>query len=199
MKFSFNNTDVYISFTFIAVSVFMLTGENGSLYFIALISSLFHESVHIMSMYLFGVSVHSVSLSIFGGNILREHNTDNHLKEAIINLSAPIINIVIGVVFIFLSNKAAGFVNLLIGIFNLFPFYNFDGGTGLWNILRIRYSSSSADRVIFITSTGTIAVFSVLNFILCKTQNVNYLFIVINIYMIAYFLANIFKKGEDKV
>jgi hypothetical protein len=84
MKFNIKGTEVYISFTFfIAFAVILLNG-NLELYFVVLAFSVLHEFVHIVFLLIYGFSIRRITLSIFGGNISRDKNSEEFIKEAII-------------------------------------------------------------------------------------------------------------------
>lgn len=200
MRFKVGNTDVNISFSFFAVLLMMIAGGRAELYIITFAFSLLHEAVHLIFLFAFGASVKKISFSIFGGNIEREKTSISYKKEAVINLSAPFVNIIIGIALLpFDLLKETAYVNLLLGIFNLLPFYNFDGGKGIENLLLIRFNGSTADRVIFITSLTSVTVFFMLNFAIIYHNKINFILVVINIYMLTCFIVNIFKKSNFKV
>ena len=199
MRFKVFNTDVYISFTFIAVFVMMLLYGNGYIYICALLSSLGHEFIHMIAILLSGNKINKVSFSIFGGNIYRDTSSVNYFNEAIINLSAPIVNIMIGVVFLLFQYEYIGYINIFIGLFNICPFYNFDGGRGLWNILRLWFTDKLCEGVIYVTSIVTIVIFTIIVIYLFHAGTVNYLLIFIIIYLLLCFGVKIFNTRQNSL
>ena len=199
MKFNIKGTEVYISFTFfIAFAVVLLNG-NLKFYFVVLVFSVLHEFVHIVFLMMYGFPIRRIALSIFGGNISRDKNSEEYIKEAIINLSAPIVNIVIGVVLLCSDNyKEWGNINLFIGAFNICPFYNFDGGRGLHNILTKVFGRASADIAIYVSSILVLVGFVFANIAVIAMKKPNIIFIAINIYLIGCFAVNLFKKDTLK-
>ena len=199
MKFNIKGTEVYISFTFfIAFAVVLLNG-NLKFYFVVLVFSVLHEFVHIVFLMMYGFPIRRIALSIFGGNISRDKNSGEYIKEAIINLSAPIVNIVIGVVLLCSDNyKEWGNINLFIGAFNICPFYNFDGGRGLHNILIKVLGRARADIAIYVSSILVLVGFVFANIAVIAMKKPNIIFIAINIYLISCFAVNLFKKDTLK-
>jgi Zn-dependent protease len=199
MKFNIKGTEVYISFTFfIAFAVVLLNG-NLKLYFVVLSFSVLHEFVHVVFLLIYGFPIRRIALSIFGGNISRDKNSEEYIKEAIINLSAPIVNIVIGVVLLCSDNyKEWGNINLFIGVFNICPFYNFDGGRGLHNILTKVLGRASADKAIYVSSVLVLLGFTFANIAVIAMKKPNVIFVAINIYLISCFVVNLFKKDTLK-
>ncbi len=199
MKFNIKGTEVYISFTFFILFAVILLNGNLKLYFVILSFSVLHEFVHIVFLMMYGFPIRRIALSIFGGNISRDKNSEEYIKEAIINLSAPIVNIVIGVVLLCSDNyKEWGNINLFIGVFNICPFYNFDGGRGLHNILTKIYGHVGADKAIFVSSILVLLGFTFANTAVIAMKKPNVIFVAINIYLISCFAVNLFKKDTLK-
>lgn len=197
MRFKVFNTDVYISFTFIAVFIMMHLYGNGYIYICGLISSLGHELIHMIAILLSGNKIRKISFSIFGGNIYRDTSSVNYLNEAIINLSAPIVNIMMGAIFLVFGYEYLGCINLFIGLINICPFYNFDGGRGLESFLKIRYAPNFCERIMFITSLLTLVIFFFILFYLLYMECINVFLIIIILYLICCFCVKIFNKNDN--
>ena len=199
MRFNILNTEVYISFTFLGILVLMVVDGNAYTYIVALCSSILHELIHVLTILVFRGKIYRISLSIFGGNIYRDDHSLDYFKEAIINLSAPITNLVIGVVSIVLSYDYIGYINIFIGTFNICPFYNFDGGRGLENLLKMKFDLNFCERIIFVTSIVTILGFSVFIFYLVYMGSVSYSLILIIFYLISCICVKIFTDTRKRV
>ena len=187
MRFKIKNTDVSISFTFFAVFLLSLVSDTFDIYLFSFIASLVHELVHIVFILLFGAHISKFSLTLFGGNIKR--NTTKIIanpKEAVISFSAPVTNIVIGVVSLFINGKESVFavVNLFIGIFNILPFYSFDGGRGLYYLITMKFSENVANTFLNITSITVTVAFSFISVFVFINYNKNYLLLILSVYMI---------------
>ncbi len=198
MQFRIKNTEIKISFSFFALILFNLVQNlNINLIFV-LIFALIHELVHIIFISLLSLAPKKISFTLFGAEILRNAKT-RYNKEIIINLSAPIFNLFLALIFKIASNIyktnaiLADFanINFVLGIFNLIPFYNFDGGNALNNLLLKFFNTTLIDKIMtFVSVVVTIifAFFSILIFIKFR-QNFSLFFI--TIYML---LSIIFKK-----
>lgn len=187
MRFKIKNTDVKISFSFFAVFLLSLVSDTFNIYLFSFIASLIHEIVHVVFILLFGAQISAFSLTLFGGNIKR--NTTkiiNNPKEAVISFSAPVTNIVIGVVSFFITREASIFaiVNLFIGVFNILPFYSFDGGRGLYYLITMKFSDNVANVILNITSITVTVAFSFISVFVFINYNKNYLLLIISVYMI---------------
>ena len=71
MLFKIKFVRVKISFSFFALVLLMLSFDNSSILLVSLISSLFHELIHIVFIFLFGGKISELSLSLLGGKIQR--------------------------------------------------------------------------------------------------------------------------------
>lgn len=191
MQFKIRNTTVKISFTFFALILILLLTNTKEMYIFAFISAMLHETVHLFFITVFSGLPKSITLSIFGGNIERGITTCSNPQEFIINISAPVFNILLGVVLLLLKKSTFGVINIVLGVFNILPFYNFDGGNALKIILQGIVSEEASDKIIFIISvllTVIITIFSITTIISSK---LNFTVIFISIYML---VTVIFKK-----
>ncbi len=193
MQFKIKNVNIKISFTFLWLFLIFIIADKTKIYLITLLSSMVHELVHILFIYLFKMSLESLNISLFGGNIKRKTGRCTDYKnEAIINFSAPITNIVVGAVLsiIYGINNDFAIINLTLGIFNILPFYSFDGGVGLKCILSNKFSDKTSELILTITSVMVTLFFSFISIIVLINSK-NFILLIFSIYMI---LSLIFKK-----
>ncbi|MGN0526646.1 MAG: site-2 protease family protein [Acutalibacteraceae bacterium] len=191
MQFKIKNTSINLSFSFFALILIVLLSNSKEMYIYAFISAMLHECIHLFFITVFSGFPKSISLSIFGGNIERNIITCSYIQEFIINISAPIFNIILGVAMLFLNFKIFGAINIALGIFNILPFYNFDGGNALKIILIRIVSEEAADKIVFLISVVLTVGFTLFSIASVITSNMNYTVIFISIYML---VAVIFKK-----
>ena len=197
MRFKIKNTDVKFSFSFFAVFLLSLVSDTFNIYLFSFIASLIHEFVHVVFILLFGAKISAFSLTLFGGNIKRSTTKIiNNPKEATISFSAPVTNIVIGVVSLLLTREASifGIVNLFIGVFNILPFYSFDGGRGLYYLITMKFSDNVANVILNITSITVTVVFSFISVFSFINYNKNYLLLILCVYMIFSIIVGLKEK-----
>jgi len=198
MSFKIKNTEIKISFTFFALILIFISVNNFKMYFLTLIFGLIHELVHLFFIYRLSLPPKKITFTLFGANITRNSNTSlKSLDEFIINISAPLFNIFIGIIIqLTINNKTENTeniitINLLLGFFNLMPYYNFDGGNALRCLLLLKTDKEFTEQVLTITSICVTVVFAILTFIVFTKYKYNFSFAVITIY----FLLNlVFKK-----
>lgn len=136
----------------LAVSANM--GE-GRIYFMSILFSFIHEGVHLFFLFRAGVKKAEMRLSAGGIKIICPETVGiSYKKTIIICISAPVMNLIAGVVFyiLYLFSDAlifqeAAFINMLLGGSNLLPLGFLDGGRGL-NAILCRYLS--AEKAYFI-------------------------------------------------
>ena len=139
-----------------SVTQYWLLGGATALLFFA--SVLAHELSHAIVARRLGLKVQGITLFIFGGATSIESDSRSPRDEALIALAGPISSLVIGGV---LVGGAAlidareprlllawlGFINVVLGAFNLVPGYPMDGGRVLRAILwRLRGDGNTATR-----------------------------------------------------
>ncbi len=194
MAFKINNISVKISFSFFALILFFIITDNINIYFITLTCALFHEMIHIISIYLLGGKIDEISFSAFGGNIKRSNDCFlGYIKEAVVNISAPLFNILIGLL-LFKSTdilNQISQINLVLGIFNILPFFSFDGGHFIDNLLSIVFSSETVNVFLTILSVIITALFAVVGVIIYYNYNENITLIIFSVFC---FLSILFKK-----
>ncbi len=199
MVFKIGNIRFNLSFTFIAVILFILLNEKFSFLGVSLVCSLLHELVHILFLLIFKCKIDEIKLTIFGADIKRKaQSLTACFKEAIIHLSAPLFNIILGIIILKFDNQSHwGYVNLFIGLFNIAPFFNFDGGAGLCFILSYILEDSAVERIITATSCIVVVIFTCFDLWLSLEQGINISFILINMYFVALLVYRLYKKHTD--
>ncbi len=189
MQFNINNISVKISFSFFALMLFFLITDKTDVYLITLVSALFHETVHIIFIYAFGGSVSEISFSLLGGNIKRNNYNGSYLQEAVINISAPVSNLILA---LFFSKCIHIFqINLVLGVFNILPFYTFDGGHFTKNILCLFIREKAADKTLTVVSVVITVCFAFLGVYIYLYSDNNFSLIIISVYC---FVSILFKK-----
>lgn len=201
MQFKIKNTRFEISFTFLALLLYVLTVNKSKTIVLVLFFAILHEMVHLVFIYLFSAAPEKVSLSIFGANIKRNITSiNNYNSEIIINASAPVFNILTGAVFCLFSYTSMNFklifedisyINFILGCFNLIPFHTFDGGNVLKNLLYKYLSEEITEHVMTWISLIVTVFFSFVSIYIFLNYQHNFSLLVMCIYM---FLLIIFKK-----
>jgi Zn-dependent protease/CBS domain-containing protein len=121
-------------------------------------SVLAHELSHALVARRFGLRVEGITLFIFGGATTIDEDSRTPREEAWIALAGPVTSLLIGLVLLGVDLLVAqpqlaallgwlGFINVLLGLFNLIPGFPMDGGRVLRAILwRIRGDRLAATR-----------------------------------------------------
>jgi Zn-dependent protease/CBS domain-containing protein len=121
-------------------------------------SVLAHELSHAIVARRFGLKVEGITLFIFGGVTSIDEDSRSPRQEALIAAAGPLTSLAIGVVLLGLgavvdqAQLAAllgwlGFINVMLGLFNLIPGFPMDGGRVLRAILwRVRGDRLVATR-----------------------------------------------------
>ena len=201
MQFKFKKTTYKISFSFLSLILLALTTDKIKNLGILLLFAIAHEIVHLIFIYLFSLSPDEVVFTLFGANIKRGISISNNINsEILINLSAPVFNIFAGAFFYFLSKLNVDYngqfteisnVNLVLGLFNLIPFYTFDGGNALKFFILKFFNEITTEQLITIISLLVTVGFSFFCIYIFFNYQHNFSLFFMCIYM---FLSIIFKK-----
>lgn len=156
MQFKFKNIKITVSFTFFALIILLVIfNKNDFLYFTCFFA-IIHELGHLFTLNKFGVKICELKISLFGANIKTESFKRISIKkEIIILLSGPLINLCLSAVLYFVNliienidfNNLIS-INLGLGIFNLLPFYNFDGGKIIEILLKSKLNEKISETIV---------------------------------------------------
>ena len=154
MRFKLFETEIYVSFLFVAVLVFMLITDRTGLILPTLFAVAVHELGHLFAMWLTECAPSSVRLIPASVQIVRRFSMKTH-SEAAIALCGPLCNIAVFASFglhylVFGGDNILRFalLNLILGAFNLLPVRGLDGGTLLLIALEKRMDEYAAERAV---------------------------------------------------
>ena len=202
MQFKIKNTTYKISFTFLSLILFVLTTNKSRTIIFLLLFAILHEMVHLIFIYRFSVAPEKVDFTLLGANISRGLSVTNNINsEIIINLSAPVFNIATGAFFQLLSISdynqiftEIAEVNFTLGLFNLIPFLNFDGGATLKYILLKHIDEIKTEQILTWVSLIITVTFSFISIHIFLNYKHNFSLFLMCIYM---FISIIFKKQNS--
>lgn len=196
MQFKIKSTRIELSFTFLALIILTTCFDKEGILLISLVSSIFHELIHLTLIIAFGGKISEISFSIFGGNIKRSKALKlTNFKEFFISISAPATNIIVGALFLIFNFNLWGYINLIIGIFNILPFYDFDGGRGLFYLLSSYLDYSSVNKILNVTSVLSVIVISLFTVAVFFNSKTGVSMLILCLYMIFSLFKNL--KAED--
>lgn len=161
MSFSVFGVNVEITFLFTALIAFIISLNVPSNVLLTVLSSLLHESGHLLVMTSVGNKPKAVRLEITGMNIIRQPDTAISIKnEMLIALGGPLVNLILLLISVILlcfcedeNIMTFACVNLILMIFNLLPVKGLDGGGALYYFLSQKYDNEISSKILKITST----------------------------------------------
>src|SRR2546429_3074250 len=121
--------------------------------FLFLVSLLAHELAHSVVAMRRGVRVEGITLWLFGGVSRFSSESSSPGAQALITFVGPLTSLVLGVVFFIVSVAVGGgahpglvpatlswlgYINILLGVFNLLPAFPLDGGRILQSLVWLR-------------------------------------------------------------
>lgn len=111
--------------------------QGATLFVLGLYVSVFlHELAHLVAARGFGLHVRSITLHLLGGETAIDGPSRTPAQEFVISVVGPLASIVIGVACFALDSGSAviaalGWINIVVGVFNLLPGLPLDGGRAL--------------------------------------------------------------------
>ena len=199
MQFKFKNIKITVSFTFFALIILLVIfNKNDFLYFTCFFA-IIHELGHLFTLNKFGVKICELKISLFGANIKTESFKRISIKkEIIILLSGPLINLCLSAVLYFVNliienidfNNLIS-INLGLGIFNLLPFYNFDGGKIIEILLKSKLNEKISKTIVSCISFAILVPFTLFSVNIFLSNYEDFYFLVVSLLML---LTIILKK-----
>lgn len=200
MAFNVFGIKVEITFLFVAFIAFILSLKAPSNVLITVLSSLIHESGHLIMMILIGNKPKKIRFELTGINIIRNQEIGISSKnEVLISLGGPIANAIIFasccIFLCFYNNDSImtfACINLILMTFNLLPVKRLDGGSGLYYLLMQIFDISLSSRILKVTSIIFISIIFIWGIYVFVASKYN-----ISIIMIAIFLTlSLFSANE---
>lgn len=187
MKFKAGKCRVFISFSFFAAAIIMITTGRSEAYFRILYFAFFHELGHTAALSVFGYKILSVSLTAFGARLECERFDDaDCFTKALVWLSGAFVNLLfVGVFSVIGGYKNEVTNNLLLALFNLLPYYGFDGHNALLCIAeKMSLNRQTLESVKHISSITAVLLFTLLNIFVIFVEKPDYMLIFMNLYLI---------------
>ncbi|MBO5064902.1 MAG: hypothetical protein J6D06_02180 [Clostridia bacterium] len=186
MRFKIKSTDISVSFSFLLSFLVCALADRLNLFSETLSASLIHETVHIILILLFKDGISEISFNIFGGKIKKANRKIlSNNQEALINLCAPLFNIFLGLASLIFSRKCYwAYVNIFIGVFNILPFYSFDGGRAIFFLLCNKVELKTAKAIVYSMSFAVCLSFIALSVTAYIRYRKNIFFLIMSTYMI---------------
>ena len=95
MQFKIKSIKIKISFSFLLFFLIFALNDSLDVYLKALFTSILHEAVHIIFIYFFKDGINEIKFNLLGGEIKKaDKKILSNNKEAVVNLSAPVFNII---------------------------------------------------------------------------------------------------------
>ena len=124
----------------------------------ALLAALLHELGHIIVAKICKIELGELKLGIFGASLTPKAMLCSYKKEILLCLAGPLVNLISALLLAPLFKDFIEFgklfisASLFLGILNLLPIYEFDGGRILFCILSLRLPLTATTRIIKTTS-----------------------------------------------
>lgn len=148
-----NRMRLGISF-FGAVIIVSLFLTHSYLSLAAILAAAIHELAHILTARALGVKLSYLRLDIFGAAIGISGEISSYRKEAAIALAGPLVNLISTLLLFPCLRASQEFLSLFVsaslflGILNLLPIKEFDGGRVLFCTLASLFSLRNAQRIL---------------------------------------------------
>lgn len=146
---------IKLSFSVILITVSLIF-THSYLSLAAMLAAIFHELGHIAVARLCKIPLGELKLGIFGASLSAKPLLCSYKSEIILAGAGPLVNLISALLLspLYGNDFFALFItaSLFLGILNLLPIYEFDGGRILYCIIAYHHSQELARRVIFALS-----------------------------------------------
>lgn len=171
----------------------MLVTDSKGIIIYGFISAMLHEFGHLFCMNFFGYKVEVINFGFLNADIVSNQIEDK--KYRLILFSGCLVNFLIAFVFGILFAlynitlfKIIAYQNMGLGIFNLLPISNLDGGEIFCTFLKSKYGESIAWKVLNIVSLIFVIPIFVIGFYVLINSRYNFSLFLLSLYLISYIL-----------
>ncbi len=191
MTFNIIGIQVEITFLFVAFISFVISLQAPSNVIMTIVSSMLHESGHLLIMLLLDNKPEKLRFELTGINIIRKQDIKISTKnEVLISLGGPLINLIIVILccaflICYNNDKILTFacINLILMIFNLLPIKKLDGAAVLFYLLSEKYNFLACSKILKLTSAVFIAIIFVWGVYVFISSKYNFSLIIIAIFL----------------
>ena len=171
---------MFISYSFYIVLVLSFIFNFWKIYLASLGVLALHECMHLLISFLYGERIKKIKLYGFGISVELKNLAfyESYLKEIIICLSAPVFNIILGIILYYLRSEFLAMLNLSIGIVNLLPILPLDGGRAMRAYICHKYGITRGyKRSIIISKVFLVILAGISIYIICFHFNLSIILI----------------------
>ena len=188
MQFKIKDVRVIVSFTFFALILFLVIFRKNELIILTCFFAIFHELGHLIALKNFGVIIYEFKISFFGAKI----KTGNlcklkSIEKISILLAGPFVNLIFFIIFFALSYFVGNdihtniyLINLFLLVFNILPFYNFDGGKILEALLSTKFNKKVSDALITIISFCVLIPITLFSICIFLSNNDDFYYLIVS-------------------
>ncbi len=185
---------VQISPLFFGLMAWLLIYEKKGLAAGCLAASLIHECGHLLMMFWRNSPPTAIRVGPFGMRVeRRETATLSFWDDLLIAAGGPLVNLIFFVIFWFCGRETAAAIHFVIAVLNLLPVEALDGGQMLQNLLYLKLSRETADRLLLFLSLAVILPLGVIGFWVLFQSGCNPSLLLVDLYLI---LLLLFKRSR---
>lgn len=169
IEISLKNVKIIVEFGFLAMAalVFIFASSHSNLFMLAVASCAVHEIGHMFFMLILGEKLSLIRFHAAGIQIKACRNTLRpYFHDAAIILGGPTFNLITALALYSVNPlithlQVFASMNLILGLFNLMPFSNFDGGTFILSVAEYLNADISKTKKIlrFVNCLITVSIF----------------------------------------
>lgn len=166
----------------------LFSGVQNSVYMLLAIA--LHEIAHLLTILFLRLKTKLIRISALGMEIILPESAEPSPKQnIIISLSGPLLNIILGLLLLFIMPSDFCYINLVIGCINLLPVMPLDGGRTLLYAFMLKYTAEKSERYSFIISLLVLFPLAVLGFAVLIYSKNNFSLLLIALYLFVYLLT----------
>ena len=153
IRFRILGINFSVSFLYICLISVFLIYDNSGIVMWSIFSSFFHESFHIIFLYVFSAKPKCVCFELSGIKLIKAKEL-NFLQDIIVLISGCFGNLILFFVCCNFNLRVGAVVNLCLFAFNLLPSITLDGGQILFRIFENFFDFNICLKICFIISTA---------------------------------------------
>ena len=192
MNFKLKNCNVYISYPLLALLTAGAFFNDANVLFYSLIAALCHEAGHLFTMRIFDCMPKSIRFTVFNASISDSTLClKSRFKQLLISASGCAVNFLLFFSLLcfkkFLNTEVLDSLisaNLFLGVFNILPVFNLDGGEIFLIVLSGFLTPKTAESLLKSISFVILTVLFTISIIMLINHMYNYSYLITSCYLI---------------
>ncbi len=183
-------TEIEVTFPFALLTATLLTFDKTGIMSVSLLAAFMHEVGHLVALYAFGLAPSRVAFRVRGIEMVQTRLFDSVAAQITVAAAGPLTNLTISALLLpFCEHRFAASLSaagIVIGLFNLLPLAELDGGEITLIILSRFLPTKTANAIEIALRIATLCLLTLLGLIIMLGPSRNPTMLIASVYLTLY-------------